>query len=51
MAKSVPAGREANEKKETDQLQLHLTKNSNYNRLARKIVIVNLRGPVKRRIK
>jgi len=32
MEKSVPAGREANEnKKETVQLQLYLTKNSNYN--------------------
>ena len=38
-------------KKETVQLQLYLTKNSNYNRLARKIVIANLGGPVKRRIK
>lgn len=50
MAKSVPAGKEANEKKETVQLQLYLTKNSNYNRLVRKIVIANL-GAVKRGIK
>ena len=51
MAKSVPAGKEANEKKETVQLQLYLTKNSNYNRLVHKIVIANLGGPVKRGIK
>ena len=31
-------------------LQLQLNKNCNYNRLARKIVIANLGGPVKRRI-
>ena len=31
-------------------LQLQLNKNSNYNRLARKIAITNLGGPVKIRI-
>ena len=32
-------------------LQLQLNKKSNYNRLARKIAVANLGGPVKRRIK
>ena len=33
------------------QLQLYFNKNSNYNRLAHKLAIANLGGPVKRKIK